>query len=693
MPPPGFGDAASPAATGGVYVGQSLNVLLTPDIARFLDAPYVHRPIGLPRNTLALIGWGLKGTSLRVRANAQRAGVPYHALEDGFLRSIGLGDTHAPLSMVVDDLGVYYDASHPSRLEALVARGCSDTAARRGAQLVAKWRALRLSKYNHAREWRPPDEQPFVLVVDQTVGDASIRFGQADASSFARMLEAALDEHPHARVVLKVHPDVVAGRRKGHFNRLTPAQAGRVTVLATDAHPPSLLERAMAVYVVTSQMGFEALMWGCGVRTFGMPFYAGWGLTHDEQAVPTRRGCASLEALVHSALVDYARYIDPETLERCEVERLMDWMGLQRRMRERFPARIDAVRFMEWKQPVARLFFAGSTPEFLLKGDPKLADRTRGPVLQWGRPEELPTQRETWIVEDGFLRSVGLGAHYTRPLSWVVDHSGIYFDATRPSDLETLLQKTLFDVAMIERARCLREAVVASGITKYNVGQGKWARPPGASRVVLLPGQVEEDASIRLGSPRWRTNLELAQQVRRALPNAYIVYKPHPDVVSGRRARSLNEEEIGDLVDEVVIDVPMHTLLDAVDEVHVLTSLAGFEALLRGRPVVCYGSPFYAGWGLTQDALEHPRRQRRLTLDELVAGTLLLYPTYVSLTTNAFTTAERVLYELAHWDQYRPPRGSAPVTMLKSLQRIKRRLKRWARRMMPRSDNPPRDGG
>ena len=101
--------------------------------------------------------------------------------------------------------------------------------------------------------------------------------------------------------------------------------------------------------------------------------------------------------------------------------------------------------------------------------------------------------------------------------------------------------------------------------------------------------------------------------------------------------------------DEMVTDVAMGSLLSAVDEVHVLTSLAGFEALLRGKAVTCYGQPFYAGWGLTEDRAAIARRTRRLSIDELVAAALILYPTYVSRTTRKFTTPERALDELLDW--------------------------------------------
>jgi capsular polysaccharide export protein len=258
-------------------------------------------------------------------------------------------------------------------------------------------------------------------------------------------------------------------------------------------------------------------------------------------------------------------------------------------------------------------------------------------------------------VEDGFLRSVGLGAELVRPISWVMDRSGMYYDATRASDLEQLLRSRQFTPQQLARAAALRGRITASGITKYSVGHRSWQRPRHA-RVILVPGQVESDASLRFGAPALRTNLGLLRAVREANPDAYLLYKPHPDVSAGLRARGQGEQRVRDWCDEVVTDVAMGALLERVDEVHVLTSLAGFEALLRGKSVVCYGLPFYAGWGLTRDVVPLARRTRRLKLDELVAAALLIYPTYVSRSSGGYITPEQALDELLAWrDASAPP--------------------------------------
>jgi capsular polysaccharide export protein len=277
-------------------------------------------------------------------------------------------------------------------------------------------------------------------------------------------------------------------------------------------------------------------------------------------------------------------------------------------------------------------------------------------LLLWGSATPIAGLREDVRIvrmEDGFLRSVGLGADLTRPLSWVMDDEGIYYDARHPSALERVLQEGEFVPQELARAAALRRRVVEAGLTKYNLVRTPWQRRTQASHVVLVPGQVETDASIAFGTVDIRTNLELLRAVRAARPDAWLVYKPHPDVVAGLRGAGTGEDEAKKYCDEVLLDASMHELLQQVDEVHVLTSLAGFEALLRGKAVACWGHPFYAGWGLTQDSHPHPRRTRRLQLDELVAGALLRYPVYAD-PQGRRCTPEEALDALLAWRAREP---------------------------------------
>lgn len=636
-----------------------------------------------------IAGWGLKPTTEKARRLAAERGLPYISIEDGFLRSLGLGVAGSLLhSLAVDHSGIYYDATRPSDLESLIAEApFGEAELARARRCMALLRQYRLSKYNHAPDkpitW--PDDRPRVLVVDQTFGDASVDFGCADGRRFVEMLESALREHPDAEVCVKVHPDVIAGKKRGYL--LEKARELDCRILAEDISPWALLDAVDEVYVVTSQLGFEALMAGKKVHCFGLPFYAGWGLTRDHIGCERRGIKRSLEQLFAAAYLRYCRYINPYTGRRCELEDTIYLIGEQKRRREQFRGDWIGAGFSPWKRrfvpaflgrtrkprcgslPCRRLFAvlgkspAGQAPtegglQFIAANPEALSEVQPGSrVATWAsslRADFAAACRraglELWHMEDGFLRSVGLGMDLVMPLSLVLDRRGIYYDASCPSDLETILGETRFDEALLGRARQLRECLVALRLSKYNVGASGAPLPfdpPADRKVILVPGQVETDASIARGSPRFKTNIELLREVRRSNPHAFIVYKPHPDVVGGGRFGAAGEGDSAPLFDAVVTDISIAELLERVDEVHTLCSLAGFEALLRNMKVVTYGLPFYAGWGLTKDRLTCRRRTRRLGLDQLVAGALILYPLYIDPRSGDHVNAETAIQLLA----------------------------------------------
>jgi capsular polysaccharide export protein len=262
---------------------------------------------------------------------------------------------------------------------------------------------------------------------------------------------------------------------------------------------------------------------------------------------------------------------------------------------------------------------------------------------------------KVFLLEDGFLRSVGLGINHARPLSLVIDSRGMYYDCSKESDLEHILNFDEFDPYSIKRAHALIKLLVNLKLTKYNLKSKKQneqaclnsiqqAKIQGKA-IVLVPGQVESDASIKKGSPQIKTNLDLLQSVASNVKDAFVIYKPHPDVLTQLRPGELQSAEA--FYDLQITDMDMADLLELVDEVHTMTSLTGFEALLRGKKVVCYGLPFYAGWGLTQDVLPCERRQRKLSLEELVIGALIKYPTYCDPKTGHLIDVETAIELLA----------------------------------------------
>lgn len=653
----------SPVSRIGVFSRGILRI-------KYLDVLLGHKPCRARETPLSILsaiaGWGLRPSSRSARLFAEKHRLPYLSLEDGFLRSWGTGDRYSPLSIVIDGVGIYYDGTRPSAIEMLLnseadlLAGIEDDVRRAKALILGH----RLSKYNHAPGLNAgvlrDNDRKRVLVIDQTAGDMSISLGLAGAKTFAEMLAFARDENTDATIYVKTHPEVTSGRKQGHFHHLGNDE--RTVVLRDAINPITLIGEMDRVYCVSSTMGFEALLAGKPVTCLGMPWYAGWGVTDDRQACPRRTRRREVDELFAAAYFHYTRYLDPVTLKRGTIFDVIDWLVHQQVMDDEYPGRMICFGFRRWKaanlKPILSL--NANNVKFVrdLNAIEQLDPDVEDALVVWG--QHMPLELQSLVrrdglrllrMEDGIVRSVGLGSDLIRPLSVVLDARGIYFDPSQPSDLEHLLNTEMFSADELSRARWVREYIVEHRITKYNIeAHQKTLWHSKGRAVVLVPGQVEDDASIRLGCTIIKTNLGLLQAVREARPDAFIVYKPHPDVTSGNRAGKLAMADARRWADHVETGVSVVSCIESCDEVHTMTSLTGFDALLRGRQVVTYGQPFYAGWGLTDDRMKtgeaFVRRQRILSIDELAAGALLRYPIYWDWDLKGYTSCEGVLYRI-----------------------------------------------
>jgi capsular polysaccharide export protein len=365
-------------------------------------------------------------------------------------------------------------------------------------------------------------------------------------------------------------------------------------------------------------------------------------------------------AMLEEAIGGY-RFEDPFNGEPMSADEAIELCGFWRALIDQNRNIFGGLGFAFWKHDrVAALLWNGSTPFRFLRSSGEVPHGV--PVAVWYSKvspralEDLArSQNQLFEVEDGFLRSRGLGADCIPPLSITVDRLGAYFDPATPTELELLLQDGEFDDQILARARELRRIIVDAGIGKYGQGMASLDRPAGDRRHILVPGQVEDDRAVQLGGCGLSSNLELLRRVRAEAADAYILYKPHPDVVAGHRRGAIADHACLEFADEIVGDVPIAALIAMVDEVHVNTSLAGFEALMREKSVTTYGVPFYAGWGLTCDLGPVPaRRTSRRSLDEIVAAALLIYPRYLDPVTGLPCPAEVVVERLSARDEREP---------------------------------------
>lgn len=601
-------------------------------------------------------GWGKKLSGKRAVLLARIFNSKFILREDGFIRSI---NREGPLLSIVEDgKSIFYDSGKSNDLEDLIKTKITNLEISRLSSIIKLYKANSVSKYNEKDEYAGTLPEKYILLIDQVKGDLSVKYGMASARSFRYMLRCALEDYPDFKIVVKVHPDVFSRRKKGYFNVNELSANPRIKIISESCHPVRLISNSKAVYVVTSQLGFEALIWEKKVKVFGMPFYAGWGLTEDTIAANERRINVSIEQLINAVLVKYPKYIDPTTKETTTIERTLEHIGLQRRIRSYFPKTVYAYKFSLWKRPILKKFVQGSKLIFVKK----LSAIPRGASLMlWGSNEIKGLDESIKIcrIEDGFLRSVGLGANFIKPFSWVFDDCGIYYDYNRPSRLEKILENKEFDFDELNRANSLRKVIVQQRISKYNLGDTNWERPVEHQSVLLVIGQVEEDASIHFGTNLINTNAKLLKKVREKYPDSFILYKPHPDIVSGLRSGSIDEDSLNKYYDFIIKDGDAIALFDQVDSIHTMTSLVGFEALLRGKIVYCYGMPFYAGWGLTHDFMSTSRRTKKLSLSALVAGVLIDYPTYISQDMDGYIIPEMAIQELAYLKEIRA--SSSPI--------------------------------
>lgn len=638
-------------------------------LRRILGLAGYNLRLGLPQKNDLVGIWGNSPTAHRGRAVAAKYGADLLHVEDAFLRSIhpGRAGGEPPLGLLLDRRGAHFDPAQPSDLEELLATHPLDDShmMRRARNAIGRLQDAHLSKYNAFLPSAPLPDPGYVLVVDQLRGDASVTASKADRARFCEMLVFAQQEHPGARILIKTHPETRAGHRPGHFTD-KDAQ-GRVEMVSDAVSPWGLLEGAIAVYTVSSQLGFEAILAGHKPRVFGQPFYAGWGLTEDEDPVARRQRKLTRPQLFSAAMFLYPTWYDPYTDRLCELERVIDTLeaGIRAWRQDRAGWVASGMRL--WKRKPLQGFF-GQTRKLKFTEDPEEAHKSGRNWMVWASKAGAKTHAGATRVEDGFLRSRGLGADLVPPMSLVLDRQGIYYDPRQPSDLDDLItQRADLGPAEALRVEALIQQLIRHSLSKYNLSGEPPALPAGHR--ILVPGQVEDDASIKAGCGRIKSNLALLRATRKANPKAVIIYKPHPDVEAGLRPGSLPETGVPEnLADVVASNCDPMALLDEVQEVWTMTSLLGFEALLRGAKVTTLGLPFYAGWGLTTDKRTAPPwRSARPDLLGLAHAVLIDYPRYYDPITQRPCPPEVVVERLISGQLPRPSLRNRSLSKLQGL--------------------------
>ncbi|CAH7354878.1 putative Beta-3-deoxy-D-manno-oct-2-ulosonic acid transferase [Vibrio chagasii] len=325
--------------------------------------------------------------------------------------------------------------------------------------------------------------------------------------------------------------------------------------------------------------------------------------------------------------------------------------------------RVFAFKVASWKREYISEVYSEYDWVFIgnkkrAKSFSKLIANSSDPVfLFWGVSEHHSdlayAQRKNipiWRMEDGFLRSIGLGCHHNLPSSLVIDKtSGIYFDPTSENGLSLLISSV--DRVITPEHHILFSNFIDSSLSKYNSYSGSLTFEP-TSDSVLVIGQVEDDSSILKGGCGY-DNLSAVMKAISDNPDSHVYYKPHPDVISGKRLGAECHKEIEKGATIISEPLPLVELVSNFDRVYVISSLVGLEALFRGATVTVLGKPFYAGWGLTDDRnaslvtdLVSYFGTRELALIHLFRSVYIDYPDYFNLSDCKKTSFSKVMNEI-----------------------------------------------
>ncbi|EAI4660629.1 TPA: capsular polysaccharide biosynthesis protein [Campylobacter jejuni] len=610
-------------------------------------------------------GWGRKKSGLKAMNLAKKYKAKFILLEDGFIRSLNLGVENSPsFSMVKDDIGIYYDATAPSKLENLLnTYEFKDEEIKQAKKAIELIKKYKISKYNNNLDI-PDDyfqkDEKRVLIITQTANDASLEFGLAKDFKTVDMIKDAVKENPKSKIYIKIHPDVLSGKKQSDLDiNSLPKECILIT---ENFNPIALLEFFDKVYTKTSGMGFEALMQECECICYGMPFYAGWGLTKDKLECKRRMQKRSLEEVFYAAYILYSEYFNPYLNQKSNIFDTIQTLAKYKDIEKVNSNKLFMLGFTLWKRHFIKPFFNAKDNEIIFLNSIKSLVRYKlkedDKFFIWGKKYDENTLKnlllvkakeqnltnftpKVSLVEDGFIRSISLGSDLTRPFSLIVDDKGLYIDPNKPSKLEELLQNEIFDENMLNRAKNIIKILLENRFSKYNglKHENLKINAKTGQKIILIPAQVEDDASMILGGFGLST-LDLLKEVRSKNQDAYIIFKPHPDVLSGNRVGLKDETLILEFCDEIVKDCSIDSAIKIADEIHTITSTSGFDALLRAKKVFTYGMPFYAGWGLTKDKHKCERRTRKLSLEELVAGALIAYPRYINPKTKTLCEIE-----------------------------------------------------
>jgi capsular polysaccharide export protein len=559
---------------------------------------------------------------------------------------------------------IYYNLKKESNIESLLRSHWNPTeeewnTAHLAIQMINKYGITKFNDYPHIFESAMGGVgYQNILLVDQPIDDESVILGNANEETFNDMLLYAFDNYQYANIYVKLHPDTIDGKKEGYLQKLLVKHGlndhPSIKVIDTHCNITSFFHFINDIFVVTSQVGFEALLRNKNVRCFGTPFYSGWGLTTDMQTLSYPKPQRSLMDLFIALVLKHTLYLNPFTKKKGNILDLLEYISIQQRHTNRKNVAFYNTEFIEYKNI-----------DILLN-----ADRKNFSAIT--KSKQIPKHIDDFIVTDkkstfqeveplkyrAFLSQGFLFANAVNPddvLSLIVDHNGPYYDHKAQSDLDYMLNHesyTDYEKLCAEQFLIDLRGKFLMDMKNEDNGNILAEKQKSGKKVIFVPGQREEDDMTLVGGDiAIPSDYELLVAILQKVENSLIIYKPAP----GSKIKKLNDLGKGCLINLASLvkerqnhfvfefDASISHCIDAADEVHLLNHTCGLEAIVKGKKVVTYGLPFFGGLGLTEDRQKFPRKKREISLEEFALSVYMLYPRYKLPNEEHFTSASNAL--------------------------------------------------
>lgn len=594
---------------------------------------------------------------------AKKHNIPLIQIEDAFVGYLeNTQGKMVNIGMYYDITGgVYYSSDEENIItHTLKNKEYTQDDLKNAGKLIEKIVKNKITKYNKILQpsFKPHKNCAKILVIDQVYNDASIKCNNHGLQEFQAMYNSAIQKANGKKIYIKTHPN-----GNGYLHRI--AKENEAIMLTDDYNIFDILQYTDEVYTVSSQAGFEALLAGKKVYTFGTPFYSGYGLTIDNTT--TKRQNYTIEELFFASYIKACRYFIVKI--ECNLNEIIDVIITHKNLaiKNRTIQKMYFYQIPLWKMYTLKSFIFQKNVQIVrVKNFKEIQKKsfTKGDkIILWGfkascnKIYQYAKENNISIItfEDGFIRSVGLGSDFVPPYSLVMDSKGIYYNPKKTSQLEhIILHNQTITPEQKERVENFIVLYKEMQISKYNIVQQNTQEEKdfilqraNKKKIILITGQVSDDMSIIYGATKIQNYSHLVREVRKNNPSAFIIYKHHPDVIASNRNGYIESEYLLQYVDCITQNLTSIDAIQIADEIHTITSTIGFEALLYGKKVVHYGMPFYGGYGFTDDKSEIRNKRNVVDFNTFCYAALFLYPYYTQNGLKIALTPEIVIKLLA----------------------------------------------